>query len=103
MLISNKIVWFNQSIVIVFLVFILYAQNVLTYNDQIDQNTIDRTNQNASKRVPYDSIYYMEHNVSQGDAKQSFFDIGIKLIDGSYYFKKSFYIRKKKFLKKVVF
>lgn len=83
MLFSNQIDRFNQSVVIVMLVLVAYAQNVLTRSDQIASNTINPSNRNASvKTVPFVE-YYIEHNVSQGDAKRSFFEVGIKLIDGA--------------------
>lgn len=83
MLLSNQIDRLNQSVVIVMLVLVAYAQNVLTRNDQIAANTINQSNRNASvKTVPFVE-YYIEHNVSSGDAKRSFFEVGIKLIDGT--------------------
>lgn len=85
MLISNQVDRFNQSIVIVLLILVVNAQKVLARNDQIVPNTINQSNQNASmKNVPYVE-YYIEHNVSQGDAKRSFFEVGIKLMDGAWF------------------
>lgn len=84
MLFSNQLDWFNQSYVIVLVVLAVYTPNALTHNDQIVQNTIDQPNQNASReKLPYEE-FYIEHNVSQGDAKQSFFNVGVKLLDGAY-------------------
>lgn len=83
MLFPNKIDHFKQNVVIVFLVLATYAPNVLTRSDQIISNAIDQAKQNASmKKVPFIE-YFIEHNVSQGDARRSFFDVGIKLLDGA--------------------
>lgn len=77
-----KIVKRFQSIVIIALV--LVVPIVLTRNDQIVQNVIDHQNQNASmKKVPFVE-YYIEHNVSQTDAKSSFYKFGVKSINGVY-------------------
>lgn len=68
---------------IIFLVLVLYAPNVLMHNDQIESNAIEQSKQNdsAKKQLPFVE-YYIEHNVSQGDAKRSFFEVGIKLLNG---------------------
>lgn len=79
-MLSPKLVDRFQSIVIIALFIVVPI--VLTRNDQIVQNAIDQHTQNASiKRVPFVE-YYIEHNVSQDDAKRSFFEFGVKLIDG---------------------
>lgn len=78
---SSQIDHFRRNIfVIITLVFTVYAPNVLTHSDQIISNTLDKT---STKKVPFVE-YYIEHNVSQADAKRSFFDVGIKLLDGVY-------------------
>lgn len=70
-----------QSIVIATLFLAAYAPNVLIQSDVIAKNVINQPNQNASfaKKVPFEE-YYIEHNVSQSDAKRSFFETGVKLI-----------------------
>lgn len=70
-----------QSIVIATLFLVAYAPNVLIQSDVIAKNVINQPNQNASfaKKVPFEE-YYIEHNVSQSDAKRSFFETGVKLI-----------------------
>ncbi|XP_055303476.1 uncharacterized protein LOC129569087 isoform X2 [Sitodiplosis mosellana] len=82
MLFSNQVDRFKQNVVIIFLVLVVYAPNVLLHNDEIASNAIDQSKQNASvkKEMPFVE-YYIEHNVSQRDAKRSFFEIGIKLLD----------------------
>lgn len=74
-----------KIIVIIALVVVSYASNVLSRSDQIAKNAIEleKSSNNATimKKVPFVE-YYIEHNISQGDAKRSFFEIGIKLIDG---------------------
>lgn len=79
-----------KILVIIALVLVLDASNVLSRSDQIAKNAIEpeksSSNANATimKNVPFVE-YYIEHNVSQGDAKRSFFETGIKLIDGTWY------------------
>lgn len=74
-----------KIIVIIALVVVSYASNVLSRSDQIAKNAIEleKSSNNATimKKVPFVE-YYIEHNISQGDAKRSFFEVGIKLIDG---------------------
>lgn len=74
-----------KIIVIIALVVVSYASNVLSRSDQIAKNAIEleKSSSNATimKKVPFVE-YYIEHNISQGDAKRSFFEVGIKLIDG---------------------
>lgn len=83
MLFSNKVDRFKQIIVIVLLVVMAYVPNVIT---NIVPNTIDQPKPNTpTKEVPFHE-YYIEHNVSEGAAKQSFFEVGVKLIDGVYLF-----------------
>lgn len=79
-----------KIIVIIALGLVLFASNVLSRSDQIAKNAIEpgniAPNSNATnlKTVPFVE-YYIEHNVSQGDAKRSFFETGIKLIDGMWF------------------
>lgn len=75
MLFPNKF----KHIIVIIVILVLTVTNVLTH--QIASNAIDQSKMNASKIVPYKE-YYMEHNVSQSDARQQFFEYGIKLIDG---------------------
>lgn len=84
MLFSTEVDRFRQNVVIIFLVLVWYTPNVLTRNDQIVSNAIEQSKQNASmkKQLPFVE-YYIEHNISQGDAKRSFFEVGIKLLDGA--------------------
>lgn len=85
MLFSNQVNRFRQNVVILFLVLVVCtAPNVLSHNDQIASNAIDQSKYNASakKELPFIE-YYIEHNVSQRDAKRSFFEVGIKLLDGA--------------------
>lgn len=86
MLCSNLVERF-KNIVIIALVVVSYASNVLSRSDQIAKNAIDseKSSSNATimKKVPFIE-YHIEHNISEGDAKRSFFEIGIKLIDGMY-------------------
>lgn len=78
MLLSNEVHYFKQKIVIVFLVVLAYLPHVIT---NIVPNANDLSKQNTSmKKVPFVE-YYIEHNVSEGAAKQSFFEVGVKLID----------------------
>lgn len=74
-----------RNIVIVALVIVSYASNVLSRSDQITKNAIEpeKSSNNATimKKVPFVE-YYIEHNISQGDAKRSFLETGIKLLDG---------------------
>lgn len=78
-----------KILVIIALVLVLDASNVLSRSDQIAKNAIEpeksssNTNATIMKNVPFVE-YYIEHNVSQGDAKRSFFETGIKLIDGTW-------------------
>lgn len=84
----NAIKFFKQNIVIVLLVLVMqhyciHIPNVLSNNDKIvaEQPT---TNRNGSdKQVPFVE-YFIEHNVSQSDAKKRFFEIGIKLLEGMF-------------------
>lgn len=84
MLCSN-LVELLQSIVIATLVLVAYAPNVLTRSDEIATNAVNPSNRNASmsKKVPYEE-YFIEHNISHGDARRSFFQTGVKLINGAY-------------------
>lgn len=72
------------SLVIITLVVVVLAPNVLTRSDQIAKNAINQPKQNGSitKQVPFEE-YFIEHNVSEGDARRSFLETGIKLIDGA--------------------
>lgn len=81
MLCSNLVQRFKR-IVIIALVLVFYATNVLTHSDQIAKNAIDpEKSSNITKKVPFEE-YFIEHNVSQGDAKRSFLEVGVKLIEG---------------------
>lgn len=71
-----------QNIVIATLVLVVYAPNVFTRSDEIVKNSINTPNQNASKSKPFEE-FFIEHNISQTDARRTFFEIGIKLIDGA--------------------
>lgn len=88
MLCSNIVQRFKR-IVIIALVLVFYATNVLSRSDQIAKNAIEpekSSNSSATitKKVPFEE-YYIEHNVSEGDAKRSFLEVGIKLIGGMWY------------------
>ena len=85
MLFSNQVNRFRRNVVILFLVLVVCtAPNVLSHNDQIASNAIDQSKHNASAKKDLPFIeYYIEHNVSQRDAKRSFFEVGIKLLDGA--------------------
>lgn len=101
MLFSTEVNRFRQNVVvIIFLVLVWYAPNVLTRNDQIVSNAIEQSKQNASMKKQSTFVeYYIEHNVSQGDAKRSFFDVGIKLLDGACcdnFSKKKNHVKKRK-------
>lgn len=73
-----------QCIVIATLVLVVYAPNVFTRSDEIAKNSINTPNQNASrsKEKTYEE-FFIEHNISQADARRSFFETGFKLIDGA--------------------
>lgn len=88
MLCSSLVKRFKRNVIIA-VVLVFYATNVLSRSDQIAKNAIDpekSSNSNATitKKVPYEE-YFIEHNVSEGDAKRSFLEIGIKLIEGMWY------------------
>lgn len=96
MLCSN-LVKHLKDIVIVALVLVSYASNVLSRSDQIAKNAIntDKSGPNNAttttttttntminmKKVPFVE-YYIEHNINEGEAKRSFFETGIKSLDG---------------------
>lgn len=73
----------NLDVILVFLTIILNIPNILTQNDQIVINMSDKQNRNASihNKVPYEE-FFIEHNISQEDAKRNFQEIGIKLLEG---------------------
>ncbi|XP_031628179.1 uncharacterized protein LOC116343973 [Contarinia nasturtii] len=84
MLFSSQIDHFRKNVfVIIALVFTLYMPNVFTRSDRIISNTLDPiAKQNASVKGVQEVVeYFIEHNISQGDAKRSFFEVGIKLLD----------------------
>lgn len=85
MLCSNLIVQRFKRNVIIALVLVFYATNVLSRSDQIAKNAIEPgKSSNTTKQVPFEE-YYIEHNVSEGDARRSFREVGIKLIEGMWY------------------
>lgn len=85
MLFSSDADYLNQKIVIVLLVVTACVPIVITNNIP---NVINQPKQNTSmKKVPFEE-YYIEHNVSEGAAKQSFFEVGVQLIDGVYLHRK---------------
>lgn len=82
--------WKQLTIVIILLVLVvhdmhgMHLTNLLpNNNDQIvkEQNFNQLHTNGSVKNVPFIE-YFMEHNVSQSDAKQHFFETGIKLLDG---------------------
>lgn len=94
MLLSTEVHYFKQKIVIVLLVVLAYLPHVIT---NIVPNANDLSKQNTSmKKVPFVE-YYIEHNVSEGAAKQSFFEVGVKLIDGAYLLLKNKTVQTKQF------
>lgn len=88
MLCSNLVKRF-KNIVIIALVLVSYASIVLCRSDQIAKNAIKpeksgpnnaTTTATNMKNVPFVE-YYIEHNINEGEAKRSFFETGIKLLD----------------------
>lgn len=83
MLCSNNLVQRYKRIVIIALVLVFYATDVLSRSDQIARNAIDpekSSNSSATKKVPFEE-YFIEHNVSEGDARRSFLEVGVQLIE----------------------
>lgn len=81
MLCSNRFDCFQPSYVIVLLVFIL----IFLDDGQIVASRILKDEHSEAvatttmKQVPFEE-YFIEHNVSQRDAKKIFHDVGIKLL-----------------------
>lgn len=84
MLFSNQNNRFKSNFVITLLIIVTYAPHASSRNDPIVANAIEQSQNASNKKVPFVE-YYIEHNVSQGDAKRSFFDVGVKLLDGAYF------------------
>lgn len=89
MLCSNLVKCLKNS-VIVALVLVSYATIASARTDQIAKNSINteksapnnpNTTTTNMKKVPFVE-YYIEHNINEGEAKRSFFETGIKTLDG---------------------
>lgn len=66
--------------VVVFLIIIVHTP--ITFTLTIS-NTLEPSSKEMKtpKELPFVE-YFMEHNVSQKDAKKSFFDVGVELLEG---------------------
>lgn len=80
----NKVKMESINVIILntVVVFLIMVHIPITFTLTIP-NTIEPSSngKNASKELPFVE-YFMEHNVSQSDAKKSFFDVGVKLLEG---------------------
>lgn len=74
----NKVKMESINVIIAIVVFLIPITFTLTIPNTLEQSS---NGKNASKELPFVE-YFMEHNVSQSDAKKSFFDVGVKLLEG---------------------
>lgn len=80
----NKVKMKSKNVIIILVVFSIMVHIPITSTLMIP-NTLEPSanGKNASKQVPFVE-YFIEHNVSQSDARKSFFEIGVKLMEGMF-------------------
>lgn len=78
----NKVKMESINVILTVVVLSIMVHIPITFTLKIS-NTLERSSngKNASKELPFEE-FFMEHNVSQSDAKKSFFDVGVKLLEG---------------------
>lgn len=78
----NKVKMESINVIITVIVFLIMVHIPITFTLTVP-NTLEQSSngKNASKELPFIE-YFMEHNVSQSDAKKSFFEVGVKLLEG---------------------
>lgn len=74
----NKVKMELINVIIAIVVFLIPTTFTLTIPNTLEQSSNGKI---ASKEMPFVE-YFMEHNVSQSDAKKSFLDVGVKLLKG---------------------